>query len=155
LLWAAELAAAVAVAEAEAEEEEEEVPALGPATEDEVVIKYSEEREVLTELPAWTVIEYNVQQPALGVAIAKSNRWPGAYSAIAKSGDKHACVYFGHGHENAGQQYTPVAPPPVLPESTVEDEADEPALAEENALLMEIDEAKNIAKNTEGEEEEA
>ena len=97
--------------EAEAEEEEEEVPALGPAGEDEVVIKYSEEREVLTELPAWSVTEYNVQQPALGVAIAKSNRWPGAYSAIAKSGDKHACVYFGHGHENTGKAYTPVAPP--------------------------------------------
>lgn len=141
--------------EAEAEEEEEEVPALGPASEDEVVIKYSEERESLTELPAWSVREYNVQQAPLGVTIAKSNRWPGAYAAIANSGDKHACVYFGHGHENTGKAHTPVAPPPVLLESAETDEADEPALAEENALLKEIDEAKNVANNAEGEEEEA
>jgi len=143
--------------EAEAEEEEEEVPALGSIAEDEVVIKYVEdgEREVLTELAAWSIREYNVQQPALGVAIAKSNRWPGAFAAIAKSGDKHACVYLGHGHENTGKAHTPVAPPPVLLESAEADEFDEPALAEENALLKEIDEAKNVASNAEGEEEES
>jgi len=141
--------------EAEAEEEEEEGPALGLASEDEVVQKYAEEREVLAELPAWSVQEYNIAYPKFAVAIAKSNRWPGAYSAIAKSGDKHACVYLGSGHENIGKAFTPVAPPPVMVESAETEEFEEPALGDENALLKEIDEAKNLASNGEGEEEDA
>jgi len=77
------------------------------------------------------------------------------HSAIAKSGDKHACVYLGSGHENIGKAFTPVAPPPVMVESAETEEFEEPALGDENALLKEIDEAKNLASNGEGEEEDA
>ena len=136
--------------EPEGEEEEEEAPALEPIAGDAAVMTYSEE----SELPAWAVMAYNNTYAAFGVAVAKSNRWPGAYAAIAKTGDKHACVYFGAGHENTGKAFTPPPPPPIAKESTEAEEAEEPALAEENALLKEIDEAKNIAANTEGEPEE-
>ena len=40
---------------------------------------------------------YHAEFDAYSVAIAKSNWWPGAYAAIAKSGDKAASVYFGQG----------------------------------------------------------
>lgn len=127
-------------------EEEEEVSALESIASDAAVMAFSEE----SELPAWSVAMYNGGYAAYGVAIAKSHRWPGAYAAIAKTGDKHACVYIGHGHENAGAAFTPRAPPPILPESAESDEAEEAALAEENALLKEIDEAKLLAANAEG-----
>jgi len=94
--------------------------------------------------------EYNTAYPAYKVAVAKSNLWPGAYAAIAKSGDKHASIYLGYGHKNDGKPFTPKASPPVLPESKEVEEAEEAALAAENALLKQIDEAKNVASNSAG-----
>ena len=101
-------------------------------------------------LGAWTIKEYNTAYPAYKVAVAKSNLWPGAYAAIAKSGDKHASIYLGYGHKNDGKPFTPKASPPVLPESKEVEEAEEAALAAENALLKQIDEAKNVASNSAG-----
>jgi radial spoke head protein 4A len=133
----------------DAEEQEEETPALEPIAADAAVMTFSEE----SELGAWTVTMHNNLYPAFGVAIAKSNRWPGAFAAISKTGDKSACVYIGHGHENAGAAFTPPPPPPILAESTEVDEAAEPALADENELLKEIDEKKLLAANAEGDAE--
>jgi len=136
--------------EPEPVEVEEETEPLGTIGDDGAVKQFSEEE----SLPAWSAKMYHAEFDAYSVAIAKSNRWPGAYAALAKSGDKAASVYFGSGHEATGTAFTPLAPPPVLPESTETEEATEVALADENALLKEIDEAKLAAMNTEGEEAE-
>ena len=66
-------------------------------------------------------------------------------------GEKEACVYLGYGQENAGKNFTLAAFPPVLPESADTDEAEEVSLEAENAVFKEIDEAKQVASNTEGE----
>jgi len=136
--------------EAEPPEVEEETEPLGAIAEDPAVVQFSEEE----SLPAWGAKMYHAEFDAYSVAIAKSNRWPGAYAALAKSGDKAASVYFGSGHEATGKAFTPLAPPPVLPESAETEEAPEVALDDENALLKEIDEAKLQAMNAEGEEAE-
>lgn len=135
--------------EAEAPEVEEETEPLVAIGEDAPVVAFSEEEG--DNLPAWTAKMYHAEFDAYSVAIAKSNRWPGAYAAIAKSGDKAASVYFGTGHEATGKAFTPEAPPPVMAESAETEEAPEVQLADENALLKEIDEAKLAAANAEGE----
>jgi radial spoke head protein 4A len=148
---------------AEGEEEEEEDPELepGPALEsiagDAPVLSYEgvksepDKAEFPGELGAWTISSYNDKIAKYGVAVAKSNAWPGAYAAIAKSGDKTACLYLGYGHEAKPVAFTPSAPPKIATEAEEAEDVDEPALADENAILKEIDEAKNIANNTEGE----
>jgi len=142
------------------EEPEEETPALEPLAGDLPVMSYPEELQIKTnddpiaELPAWRFTMYNAAAAAHAVAIAKSERWPGAYAAIAKSGDKHACVYIGYGHETKDTAFTQVAPPPILAESAETEEGEEAALAEENALLKTIDDTKNESANAEGDPEE-
>lgn len=139
--------------EEEAPEGEEETPALENIGADATVMTFSEDGEYNGGNPAlgaWTIKEYNTAYPAYKVAVAKSNLWPGAYAAIAKSGDKHASIYLGYGHKNDGKPFTPKASPPVLPESKEVEEAEEAALAAENALLKQIDEAKNVASNSAG-----
>jgi len=128
--------------------EQEEVPPLGALGEEPPVATFSEE----SELPAWSSAMYNTVYDAYGVAIAKCHRWPGAYAAIAKSGDQSACIYIGSGHEAIGKAFTPVAPPAILSESAETDEFEEVGLAEENALLKAIDEAK-LTEPEEGAEE--
>lgn len=133
--------------EAEPPEVEEETEPLVAIAEDAPVVQFDEEN----ALGAWAAKMYHAEFDAYSVAIAKSIRWPGAYAALAKSGDKAASVYFGTGHEATGKAFTPQAPPPVLPESQETEEAPEVELAAENALLKEIDEAKLAAANAEGE----
>ena len=135
----------------DAPEEEEETAALEPIGGDAPVMTLPAFGDAeAEELPAWTIKEYNTALPAYGVAIATSHAWPGAYAAIAKAGDKHACVYFGHGLEAAAAPFTPAPPPPILAECEEAEEGAEALLAEENALLKEIDEAKLAAENAEG-----
>lgn len=134
--------------EAEAEELEDEVPPLGSVADDAPVVLFSEEEG--DNLPAWSTALHNTLAPAYAVAVAKSNRWPGAYAAIAKTGDKAACIYFGSGHEAAGKVFTPAPPPPIAAESAETEEATEVGLAEENELLQQIDQLKLEAANAEG-----
>lgn len=135
--------------EAEPPEVEEETEPLVAIGEDAPVVAFSEEEG--DNLPAWSAKMYHAEFDAYSVALAKSNRWPGAYAALAKSGDKAASVYFGTGHEATGKAFTPQAPPPVMAESAETEEAPEVELAAENALLKEIDEAKLAAANADGE----
>ena len=137
----------------EAEELEEEVDPLKLISEDPPVATFGQEEG--NELTAWTTKMYNTEIAQYAVAIAKSNRWPGAYTAIAKSGDKSSCVYFGWGQECAGQSFTLESFPPVAIESAATDEAADVAVESENALFKEIDEAKLAASNTEYEATEA
>lgn len=137
--------------EAEEEEVEEEGEALLSIADDPPVATFGEEEG--NELAAWTTRMHNTAMGAYGVAIAASNRWPGAYAAIAKAGDKSSCVYFGHGIENAGKNYTLEAFPAVATESAETAEEEDVSLDAENALLKEIDEAKTQASNAPAEEE--
>ena len=138
----------VVVAEGEDEPEvEEEVEPLKPISEDPSVATFGEEEGAVLE--AWTSRMYDTEFPAYATAIAKSNRWPGAYAAIAKSGDKSSCIYFGYGLENAGKNFTLEAFPPIAAESAETAEADEITTSAENAIFKEIDEAKTVAANTE------
>ena len=130
-------------------EVEEEGEALTGIDGDEPVATYGDD----DVFAAWTTRLYNQTMGAYAVAVAASNRWPGAYAAIAKSGDKSSCIYIGHGIENAGKDFNLEAFPPIASESAETDEADDVALEAENALLKEIDEAKNVAENTPAEEE--
>jgi len=138
--------------EEEGEELEEEVEPLKPVSEDPPVATFGEEEG--QELPAWSAKLYNTEFGAYGVAVAKSNRWPGAYAGVAKQGDKAACVYFGWGQEQMGKNFTLEPFPTIAAESAEAPEADEVALADENAQLKEIDEAKIAAANAAGEDEE-
>jgi len=134
------------------EDLEEEVAPLGAITDDPPVATFGEEED--DSLGAWTARLYDVEFPAYTVGVAKSNRWPGAYAAIAKAGVKDACVYFGYGLEDMGKTFTLEAFPAIAAESEEFEEAAEPDLAAENAVLKEIDELKIAASNAEGEAEE-
>merc|ERR1711988_1631887 len=146
------LPAAEGEEEAEEEELEEEVPPLNGIDQDPPVATYGEEEGA--ELPAWSTKMCSTEFGAYGVAIAKSNRWPGAYAAIAKGVDKSACVYFGWGQEQMGKNFTLEPFPTIAAESAEAAEADEVTVENENAVLQEIDEAKLAAANAdEGDEE--
>merc|ERR1719424_1061998 len=156
-------------AEGEEEEEgeppEDEVPPLSAVSGDAPVSTLIEEH----ELPAWTSKLY-AKQAGFAIAVAKSHRWPGAFSAVSKgftvnvknaegetapkSFDKAANLYIGYGYENAGQVFTPVPPPGILGEAADVEEQPDVSTAEENALLKAIDDAKRVAEETPAEEEE-
>merc|ERR1711988_463948 len=128
----------------EEENLEEEVPALTATSADKAVI-VSEE----FELPAWTYKLCFTQGGAYTVALAASQRWPGAHSIAVQKADKFASVYFGHGVEYTGTTFTQQAPPPILSEAADPEELPDVSLGAENELLKAIDEAKIIAANTE------
>lgn len=67
---------------------------------------------------------------------------------------KFANVYFGNAVENTGSTFTPQAPPLICAEPVETEELPDVSLAAENEFLKAIDEAKIIASNEEGEEEE-
>merc|ERR1719424_154320 len=158
-----------AAAEGEEEEEgeppEDEVPPLSAVSGDAPVSTLIEGH----ELPAWTSKLY-AKQAGFAIAVAKSHRWPGAFSAVSKgftvnvknaegetapkSFDKAANLYIGYGYENAGQVFTPVPPPGILGEAADVEGQPDVSTAEENALLKAIDDAKRVAEETPAEEEE-
>lgn len=94
------------------------------------------------------------------VAVARSVKWPGAYSAysLLKGGSEAtASIYIGYGHENLGAPFKMEAPPAfeVEPDEVIEQE-DMP-LAEENAaykLVLEAQVAEEAANLPDPEPEE-
>lgn len=143
--------------DAEPEEPEEEVPALMAVSADAQISELTlvPDGEPIA-LPAWsTSLALNQGTgKEYAVAIAKSHRWPGAYSAAAMKEGKFASVYIGYGSENSGSSFTPAPPPFLLPEAADVDEQPEVTLEAENALLKEIEDAKMGAEAAaeEGEE---
>ena len=143
---------APAPAEGEEEEEEpveqeEETPALNPVAGDAAVSALLEGE----ELPAWTTDLLFTRGRDYAVAVAKSQRWPGAIAAYANK-DKCANLYIGYANENTGATFTPAAPPAIMSEAADAAEAVDVTLAAENELLRQIDDAK-LNKEGEGEEE--
>mmetsp|Transcript_46318 Transcript_46318/g.100610 ORF Transcript_46318/g.100610 Transcript_46318/m.100610 type:complete len:452 (+) Transcript_46318:149-1504(+) len=127
--------------EAEEEEQEEEVAPLNPISSDPPVSELLPEQPLL----AWSVKVYHSEGGDASVAIAKSNRWPGALSAATKT-DKCANIYIGYGCENIGVSFTPLPPPPILFEAADVEEQPDVLLAQENEVLKSIEEAKMEAE---------
>ena len=129
----------------DAPEEEAPVDALGGIADDPTVGDGD------GATPAWTLRQYNTTGKRYAHAVARCNRWPGAYAAA--SGAKYANVYVGYGHESTGTTFTPVPPPPMLGEAADPDEEDDVTLDAENALLKQIDEETRVADEEAGGEE--
>jgi len=113
------------------EEEEDESKPKPPAPQEE--IKYLSP---LSEAD-WTAATYTHGGPE--VAIARSLRWPGAYSGycLERSGvERIASLYVGYGHEALGKPFAPEAPPPFAPEPPELIEQDDMPLEEENAAVI-------------------
>ena len=136
--------------EEEPPELEEEVPPLGGLSADGPVSTLMADE----ELPAWSFKLYAKHGTDYTVAVARSARWPGAYSAAMMKGDKMASVYIGYGTENTGKSFTPAPPPAILGEAPDAEEQDDVTLDAENALLKSIEEAKMVAEGEEPAEEE-
>jgi len=125
---------------AEEEELEEEVAALLPASEDKPLGELALLEPVV--LDAWSFKLHNAKGAA--VAIAKSARWPGAYSAVTKS--TFANVYIGYGVEASATPFTPQPPPEILAEAAELEEQAEVTLEAENELLLAIEDAKRALR---------
>lgn len=132
----------------EEEPEEEEVAPLGSAASDPPI------SELLPEeaLPAWSMKTYFGHGRDAAVSVAKSHRWPGAYSVAVMKADKFANLYVGYGCESSGSSFTPEAPPQILTEAPDAEEQEDVSLAAENELLKAIEESKMV-KEEEGEED--
>lgn len=132
--------------EEEVEEPEEETPALTAVSADEQI------SELMPEMPepAWSIKQYGSRDAA--VVIAKSNRWPGAFSAF--KGGKFANLYMGDGSMRLGGAFTPVAPPKILGEPEDAEEQPDVTLEAENEVLKAIEEAKMAAEAAAEEEAE-
>ena len=99
-------------------EPEKETPALTPASEDE-----------------WSMQLFSRLGAGSAVAVARSLRWPGAFSAAVVKEDKYSNLYIGYGHEALGAPFRPQAPPTIESEpDDLAEQVDMP-LAEENALF--------------------
>ena len=62
-------------------------------------------------------------------------------------------MYIGYACENTGVTFTPQPPPPTLGEAADPDEQADVSVADENALLRQIDDAKLDREEEEPEEE--
>lgn len=134
----------------EAEDAEEEVAALAPVSGDAPVADPLPDSGTAT--PAWSLTRYCPQARDAAVVVAKSNRWPGAFSAVV--GGKHANLYIGYGAEATAAPFTPAAPPLILREAAEVEEQPDVALEVENAVLKEIDELRIQAEAADEEPQE-
>ena len=69
------------------------------------------------------------------VAVARSLRWPGAFSAAVMKEDKYQNLYIGYGHEARSTPFRPPPPPAIEAEPDDMAEQTDMPLAEENALF--------------------
>jgi radial spoke head protein 4A len=99
-------------------EPEKETPALTPASEAE-----------------WSTQLFSRLGAGSAVAVARSLRWPGAFSAAVMKEDKCSNLYIGYGHEALGAPFRPQAPPTIESEPDDLSEQVDMPLAEENALF--------------------
>merc|ERR1711988_557693 len=125
------------------EEPEEEIPSLNPIAADLPIKEGNEEGE--GGIPAWTTRSYCTQFAPHAICIAKSYRWPGAYSVAVdsqKPGIKFANIYIGYGHKETGAAFTPQPPPPIMTEAEDVDEALDMPVEDENKILKEMEEKR-------------
>jgi len=133
--------------EDDGEEEEEEETSEAKAEEGPKLLSSAGEDYGLGQnLPAWTTYISSRVLPEYAVAVARSNRWPGAY-AFAK-GKRFENVYIGWGSKYTVENFTPACPPPPMLEYTGGPEVaevDDPSVEEERALELRQQEAAKAA----------
>ena len=87
------------------------------------------------------------------VTVARSLRWPGAFSAAVMKEDKCSNLYIGYGHEALDAPFRPQAPPTIESEpDDLAEQVDMP-LAGENALFR-AEAEKNLLEAPEEEPQE-
>jgi len=89
------------------------------------------------------------------VAIARSMRWPGAYTAMVMKEDKAANLYIGYGHDMLMEPFTQQPPPPICGEPDDVTEQTDTPLADENAVVLDAAKkalAEAVAAEAEAEE---
>jgi len=119
----------------EEEGDEEEAKPAKPAPEPEA--------KPLTPItPSEWSVQMVSQMGGADVVVARSFRWPGAYSASVLKEDKMANLYIGYGHEYLKEPFAPQVPAPIMQEpDDLEEQKDEP-LSEENAKFKAAELAK-------------
>lgn len=89
----------------------------------------------LGDHPSWSVSLSSRVLPEYSIAVAKSNRWPGAY-AFATS-RTYENIYIGWGNKYTGDCFNPATPPVAFteyPDGPETMEQDDPTVEEERAL---------------------
>lgn len=133
--------------EEEEEDEKEDIEEPKPESGPQLLTSIAED-DAVNGMPAWTPNMSSELLPQYGLAIMRSNRWPGAV-AFAKD-RKFENLYVGWGHKFDADNYTPPPPPaameeyPVVPEVT---EVDDPTVEEERALKKAQEEAMEAAED--------
>lgn len=123
------------------EEEDENDNNIKPETGPRLLSSVADETAIET-IPPWTTYVSSRVLPEYAVAVARSNRWPGAY-AFAR-GKIFENLYIGWGQKYTGQSYAPPSPPPALeeyPDGPEITEMDDPTVEEEKALKERQEEA--------------
>lgn len=133
--------------EEEEEDEKEDIEEPKPESGPQLLTSIAED-DAVNGMPAWTPNMSSELLPQYGLAVMRSNRWPGAV-AFAKD-RKFENIYIGWGHKFDADNYTPPPPPaameeyPVVPEVT---EVDDPTVEEERALKKAQEEAMEAAED--------
>jgi len=137
--------------EEEGEEEAQAKPETGPT----LLGSVAEDRALGTDLPAWSTYISSRVLPEYAVAVARSNRWPGAY-ALGKV-RRFENVYIGWGQKYNIDCYTPPCPPnpePEFADSSDVMEIEDPTVEEEQAFKQRQEEAAKAADDMDQMEEE-
>ncbi|XP_020610209.1 radial spoke head protein 6 homolog A-like [Orbicella faveolata] len=133
--------------EEEEEEEREDVEEPKPESGPQLLTSIAED-EPVNGMPAWTPYVSSELLPQYGLAVMRSNRWPGAV-AFAKD-RKFENIYVGWGHKFDADNYTPPPPPAAMEEYPVVSEVtevDDPTVEEERALKKAQEEAMEAAED--------
>lgn len=134
--------------EEELEEEEEEIgPQLTAEEGPKLLSPASDDASLSKVTPAWTTSLSSRVLPTYAVAIARSNRWPGAY--CFGKGKQFDNIYIGWGQKYLTSCYNPPCPPPPLNEYFPIGgdimEQDDPTLQEEEEVKQRREAAEKAA----------
>merc|ERR1711924_114476 len=83
----------------------------------------------------WSTPLFSRMGAGCSVAVARSLRGPGAFSAAVMKEDKCSNIYFGYGHASLPSPFKPQPPPTIEAEPDDLAEQQDMPLSEENALF--------------------
>jgi radial spoke head protein 4A len=121
----------------EGDEDDEEEPAEEPA-DDDAGDDDGDKKQGMKQIksyPAWVIRLHNTIHKAHTIAVARSLRWPGAYTFVTENGRRFSNIYVGYGVKFLGSAFTPLLPPPVLDEVSDPVEVKDPTVNNEKRVL--------------------